>query len=131
MQVCDLIACGGEANTFPKHFAYFLPEDEDVNDPDAEKKTILFRNAYALRHEKISRRLGEAMLVGPRPSEDVDPAEVLVMWLRGHDIAHAVTLPGDGRVGPEDLEGAGGLLRAGGGDRRHLRRADVDDAGVA
>jgi hypothetical protein len=104
MQVCDLIACGGEANTFPKHFAYFLPEDEDVDDPDAEKKTILFRNAYALRHEKISRRLGEAMLVGPRPSEDVDPAEVLVMWLRGHDIAHAVTLPGDGRAGAEDLE---------------------------
>ena len=104
MQICDLIACGGEANTFPKHFAYFLPEDEDVNDPDAEKKTILFRNAYALRYEKIGRRLGEAMLVGPRPSEDVDPAEVLVMWLRGHDIAHAVTLPGDGKVKPEDLK---------------------------
>jgi hypothetical protein len=103
MQVCDLIACGGEANTFPKHFAYFLPEDEDVGDPAAEKKTILFRNAYRLRHERISRRLGEAMLVGPRPGEGADPAAILVMWLRGHDIAHGVTLPGDGRVKPEDL----------------------------
>lgn len=104
LQVVDLIACGGEANTFPKHFAYFLPEDEDVDDPDAEKKTILFRNAYGLRYSRISRRLGEAMLVGPRPSEDADVASILVMWLRGHDIAHGVTLPGDGRVGAEDLE---------------------------
>jgi hypothetical protein len=47
MRVTDMIACGGEANAYPKHFAYFLPEDESIRDePGQSKKTTAFRNAY-------------------------------------------------------------------------------------
>ncbi len=100
IQIVDLIACGGEANTFPKHFAYFLPEDEGVADRETQqKKTILFRNAYRLRFTQISERLGDVLLDGPRVAEDADPAPLLLSWLRGHDIAHGVTIPGMGKVG--------------------------------
>jgi hypothetical protein len=104
IQVVDLIACGGEANTFPKHFAYFLPEDEGIADRETpNKKTILFRNAYRLRFTQISERLGEKLLDGPRLRDDVDPAPLLLTWLRGHDIAHGVTMPGMGKVGSPEV----------------------------
>jgi hypothetical protein len=104
IQVVDLIACGGEANTFPKHFAYFLPEDEGILDRETpSKKTILFRNGYRLRFTQISARLGEALLDGPRLAPDADPAPALITWLRGHDIAHGVTLPDAGKVGSPDV----------------------------
>jgi hypothetical protein len=104
IQVVDLIACGGEANTFPKHFAYFLPEDEGIADRDTpNKKTILFRNAYRLRFTQISDRLGQRLLDGPRLADDIDPAPLLLTWLRGHDIAHGVTMPGMGKVGSPEV----------------------------
>jgi hypothetical protein len=104
IQVVDLIACGGEANAFPKHFGYFLPEDEGVVDrATRQKKTILFRNAYKLRYTRISDRIAESLLAGPRLGADADVARLLITWLRGHDIAHAVTLPGANRIGPEDV----------------------------
>jgi hypothetical protein len=103
IQVVDLIACGGEPNTFPKHFAYFLPEDEGIRDRDAPSKTILFHNGYRLRFTQISARLGDALLDGPRLAPGTDPAPVLITWLRGHDIAHGVTMPGAGRVGSPDV----------------------------
>jgi hypothetical protein len=103
IQVVDLIACGGEANTFPKHFAYFLPEDEGITDRETpNKKTILFRNAYKLRFTQISERLGERLLDGPRVRE-TDPALLLLTWLRGHDIAHGLTAPGMGKVGSPEV----------------------------
>jgi hypothetical protein len=105
IQVVDLIACGGEANTFPKHFAYFLPEDEGITDRDTpNKKTILFRNGYRLRFTQISDRLADALLDGPRVGDGVDVAPLLLSWLRGHDIAHGVTMPGMGRTGSPDVE---------------------------
>jgi hypothetical protein len=104
IQVVDLIACGGEANTFPKHFAYFLPEDEGIVDRETpNKKTILFRNGYRLRFTQISARLGDALLDGPRLAPGVDPAPILITWLRGHDIGHGVTLQGGGQVGSPDV----------------------------
>ena len=67
MRVTDMVACGGEANAYPKHFAYFLPEDEGVKgEPGQRKKTIVFRNAYRDRFTVISQPLGEAMFAGPR-----------------------------------------------------------------
>jgi hypothetical protein len=94
MRVTDMIACGGEANAYPKHFAYFLPEDEAVPDaPEQRKKTVVFRNAYRERYSVISRPLGESLLEGPI-SAPVGPAEgPLLVWFRGHDIGHSATLP--------------------------------------
>lgn len=94
MRVTDMVACGGEANAYPKHFAYFLPEDEGVKgDPGQRKKTIVFRNAYRDRFTVISEPLGEAVFSGParNPRAPVEPA--LLGWFRGHDIGHTATLP--------------------------------------
>jgi hypothetical protein len=102
MQVTDLIAMGGESNAFPKHFAYFLPEDEGAGYGDVYNKTILFRNVYGLRYEHISKPLDEALLRGHKPSEGVDVRDVLITWMRGHDIAHAVQTPRAGKVGPKE-----------------------------
>jgi hypothetical protein len=103
MQVTDLIAMGGESNAFPKHFAYFLPEDEGAGYGEVFNKTILFRNVYGLRYQFISKPLGDALLKGYRPNPSVDVRNVLITWMRGHDIAHAVTTPRVGRVEPEDV----------------------------
>lgn len=103
MQVTDLIAMGGESNAFPKHFAYFLPEDEGAGYGEVFNKTILFRNVYGLRYEYISKPLGDALLKGYRPNPSVDVRNVLITWMRGHDIAHAVTTPRVGRVEPKDV----------------------------
>jgi hypothetical protein len=103
MQVTDLIAMGGESNAFPKHFAYFLPEDEGAGYGEVFNKTILFRNVYGLRYEHISKPLGEALLKGHKPAVGVDVRNVLITWMRGHDIAHAVQTPRAGKVGPQDV----------------------------
>lgn len=103
MQVTDLIAMGGESNAFPKHFAYFLPEDEGAGYGDVFNKTILFRNVYGLRYEHISKPLGEALLRGHKPAEGIDVRDVLITWMRGHDIAHAVQTPRAGKLGPKDV----------------------------
>jgi hypothetical protein len=103
MQVTDLIAMGGESNAFPKHFAYFLPEDEGAGYGEVFNKTILFRNVYGLRYDYISKPLGAALLKGHKPADSVDVRDILITWMRGHDIAHAVTTPRVGRVGPKDV----------------------------
>lgn len=96
MQITDLIAAGGEASAFPKHFAYFLPVDEGLvgGDP-AERKTILFHNVYDLRYAHMSSRLADALLLGPQVREETNPIVPLLGWLRAHDVAHGLTLPGD------------------------------------
>lgn len=103
MQVTDLIAMGGESNAFPKHFAYFLPEDEGAGYGEVFNKTILFRNVYGLRYDYISKPLGKALLKGHKPADAVDVRDVLITWMRGHDIAHAVQTPRAGKVGPKDV----------------------------
>jgi hypothetical protein len=103
MQVTDLVTMGGESNAFPKHFAYFLPEDEGAGYGEVFNKTILFRNVYGLRYQHISKPLGDALLKGYRPNPSIDVRNVLITWMRGHDIAHAVTTPRVGRVEPRDV----------------------------
>lgn len=103
MLITDLIAMGGESNAFPKHFCYFLPEDEGAGFGKDGNKTILFRNVYGLRYERISKPLGAALLRGHKPAADVDVRDVLITWMRGHDIAHAVTTPRSGQVGPKEV----------------------------
>src|SRR5829696_499154 len=78
MQVTDLITMGGESNAFPKHFAYFLPEDEGAGYGEVFNKTILFRNVYGLRYDCISKPLGAALLHGHKPADGVDVRDVLI-----------------------------------------------------
>jgi hypothetical protein len=103
MQITDLITMGGESNAFPKHFAYFLPEDEGAGYGEVYNKTILFRNVYGLRYEHISKPLGDKLLDGHKPADGIDVRNVLITWMRGHDIAHAVSTPRAGKVGPKDV----------------------------
>ncbi len=94
MRVTDMVACGGEANAYPKHFAYFLPEDEGVKgEPGQRKKTIVFRNAYRDRFTVISQPLGEAVFSGPARNPQAPVERALLGWFRGHDIGHTATLP--------------------------------------
>lgn len=94
MRVTDMVACGGEANAYPKHFAYFLPEDEAVpGEPGQRKKTIVFRNSYRDRFTVISEPLGQAIFAGPRRDPNVAVERALLSWFRGHDIGHTATLP--------------------------------------
>ncbi len=94
MRVTDMVACGGEANAYPKHFAYFLPEDEGVKgEPGQRKKTIVFRNAYRDRFTVISQPLGEAVFRGPARDPEAPVERALLAWFRGHDIGHTATLP--------------------------------------
>jgi hypothetical protein len=94
MRVTDMVACGGEANAYPKHFAYFLPEDEGVKgEPGQRKKTIVFRNAYRDRFTVISEPLGEAVFSGPARDPQAPVERALLGWFRGHDIGHTATLP--------------------------------------
>jgi hypothetical protein len=104
MCVTDLIACGGEANAYPKHFAYFLPEDEGIADePGQRKKTVVFRNVYRYRHTIISQPLGEALLSGPSRAAETPVERILLMWFRGHDIGHGACLPGTDYAWEPDL----------------------------
>src|SRR2546423_284132 len=59
-QVADLVVCGGEPSGFPKHFAYFLPEDEGVRGDCA--KTVVYANVYVAHHELIGRELAARVL---------------------------------------------------------------------
>jgi hypothetical protein len=90
--VDDLIVSGGEPSTFPKHFAYFMPEDEGVREATA-RKTVCFANVYSARHRLIGRGLARHAL-DPVPVEPGPGLRAcLLLWLRGHDLGHAVRLP--------------------------------------
>ncbi|MDQ5822031.1 MAG: hypothetical protein M3540_11380 [Actinomycetota bacterium] len=91
--ITDLVDCGGEANGFPKHFAYFLPEDEGVSGASTAK-TVVYANVYAAHHELVSEQLADLIL---EPAESASPdetLELLLLWFRGHDLGHQLRLPG-------------------------------------
>lgn len=93
----DVVACGGEANTFPKHFALFLPEDAGYDDHGADTKTIVYTNVYETQFRAISAEIGEAILDPWRPVPDDAVLRTLLLWFRGHDASHFVG-PGGRRV---------------------------------
>lgn len=91
--ICDLVLCGGEANKYPKHFSYFLPEDEGVKGA-AIKKTVVFKNIYLERFRLVSLPLLE--LYSGKVGDDVqskltDPMWLL-SWFKGHDTGHSVRM---------------------------------------
>lgn len=90
--VGELVACGGEADRYPKHFSYFLPEDEGVKWAKM-KKTIVFSNLYQHRFQHTTLKLGERFFNDFRVDEHYSVTKPLIMWLRGHDIGHSIVLP--------------------------------------
>ncbi|WP_240359741.1 hypothetical protein [Pyxidicoccus trucidator] len=86
--VSELVLCGGEANGFPKHFTYFLPEDEGHRKLKP-RKTLLFRNIYLERVRCLSLPLLRKLCPGLRVAdEDVSNPLVALTWFRGHDVGH-------------------------------------------
>ena len=91
-KIINLFAIAGEANSYPKHFAYFFPEDEGVKYA-SQKRTIVFANTYLRMFERFAR--SQAFLLGWEHG-DIPENEIcarhLIAWFRGHDLGHSVVL---------------------------------------
>jgi len=93
MNVTDLVVSAGEAAGHPKHFAYFLPEDEGVDDlPISEQRTLYMRNVHLALYAEITVPLAEALLDGPMAATDAPVDATLMPWIRGHDHGHNVVV---------------------------------------
>lgn len=94
MNVTELLVSAGEAAGHPKHFAYFMPEDEGIDGlPLREQRTLYMRNVHLARYSVITIPLAETLLEGPMRAEEVPIAETLMPWIRGHDHGHNVVVP--------------------------------------
>jgi hypothetical protein len=94
MHVTNLLASAGEAAGHPKHFAYFMPEDEGIDDlPLEQQRTLYLRNVHLARYAEITVPLGEGMVDGPIRSAEVPIEATLMPWIRGHDHGHNVVVP--------------------------------------
>ncbi len=94
MNVTDLLISAGEAAGHPKHFAYFMPEDEGIDGlPIQEQRTLYMRNVHLARYSVITIPLAETLLSGPMQAADVPIEETLMPWIRGHDHGHNVVVP--------------------------------------
>jgi hypothetical protein len=94
MNVTNLLISAGEAAGHPKHFAYFMPEDEWVDGlPIEEQRTLYMRNVHLARYSVITIPLAEELLSGPMRAADVPIADTLMPWIRGHDHGHNVVVP--------------------------------------
>lgn len=91
-KIVDLFAIAGEANSYPKHFAYFFPEDEGVKYAP-QKRTIVFANTYINLFERFART--QASLLGWQQNvipESSICARHLIAWFRGHDLGHSIVI---------------------------------------
>jgi hypothetical protein len=94
MNVTDLLLSAGEAAGHPKHFAYFMPEDEGVDGlPLQEQRTLYMRNVHLARYSVITVPLAETLLDGPMAAAGVPVEATLMPWIRGHDHGHNVIVP--------------------------------------
>jgi hypothetical protein len=85
----DLIACGGEANTVPKNFAYFLPED--AGNSTGQAATVLFSEFYIHRFLGISLPLLKTLATSLAGPPEPAMAAALHLWFRGHDVGHFIS----------------------------------------
>jgi hypothetical protein len=94
MKITRLFLCGGEANFYPKHFTYFLPEDEGVKRAPL-KKTVVFGNIYQALYSHVTVPfVGRRATLATAPEAAADVVyDRLVLWIRGHDTGHQVRLP--------------------------------------
>lgn len=91
-KIIDLIAIAGEADTFPKHFAYFMPEDQGVKYSPI-KRTVVFANTYLSLYRQIA--LEQKTIFGWRNEDlpaDSDIDRYMISWFRGHDLGHSIVL---------------------------------------
>lgn len=94
MNVTELLISAGEAGGHPKHFAYFMPEDEGIDGlPIEEQRTLYMRNVHLARYSVITIPLAEELLSGPMRAAEVPIADTLMPWIRGHDHGHNVVVP--------------------------------------
>jgi hypothetical protein len=94
MNVTNLLISAGEAAGHPKHFAYFMPEDEWVDGlPLEEQRTLYMRNVHLARYRTITIPLAETLLKGPMSAADAPIEDTLMPWIRGHDHGHNVIVP--------------------------------------
>jgi hypothetical protein len=94
MNVTELLVSAGEAAGHPKHFAYFMPEDEGVDNlPLSEQRTLYMRNVHLARYREITIPLAGELLSGPMAPADVPIETTLMPWIRGHDHGHNVVVP--------------------------------------
>ena len=94
MNVTELLISAGEAAGHPKHFAYFMPEDEGIDGlPLREQRTLYMRNVHLARYEVITVPLAETLLEGPMPATEAPIETTLMPWIRGHDHGHNVVVP--------------------------------------
>lgn len=94
MNATDLLASGGEAAGHPKHFAYFMPEDEGVDGlPLRQQRTLYLRNVHLMRYSAITVPLAETLLDGPMQATEAPTEATLMPWIRGHDHGHNVVVP--------------------------------------
>ncbi len=94
MNVTNLLLSAGEAAGHPKHFAYFMPEDEWVDGlPIQEQRTLYMRNVHLARYSTITIPLAEELLEGPMRAAGVPVETTLMPWIRGHDHGHNVVVP--------------------------------------
>lgn len=95
MHATDLIASAGEAAGHPKHFAYFMPEDEGIDGlPPEEQRTLYLHNVHHDRFQRITAPLAEALLEGPMRADEVPLDAILPAWIRGHDHGHNLIVAG-------------------------------------
>jgi len=94
MNVTDLLISAGEAAGHPKHFAYFMPEDEGVDGLALEEqRTLYMRNVHIARYRVITIPLAEVLLDGPMAPAETPVEDTLMPWIRGHDHGHNTIVP--------------------------------------
>jgi hypothetical protein len=94
MNIADLIVSAGEAAGHPKHFTYFMPEDEgEEGVPLEDQWTLALRNVLLYRFYLVTEPLAEALLDGPCRVADAEFEAALLTAQRGHDLGHNFVLP--------------------------------------
>lgn len=93
-KISYLVATAGKADTHPRHFTYFFPENENVKF-SSHKKTCLFVNQYFHLHNSFNSKLDKNIIDLDSEQEKTvitmnDIKMVLIIWFKGHDIAHGI-----------------------------------------
>ncbi|CAM3828626.1 hypothetical protein RABR111495_14365 [Rahnella bruchi] len=89
-KIINLFGIAGEANTYPKHFAYFFPEDEGLKYSPV-KRTVVFANTYLQLFELFSRTEAAKMGWAEEALPDSQVCQrYLIAWFRGHDLGHSL-----------------------------------------